>query len=217
MARPVWPPRYVNVPVTLLRDEQVPPAAFRFYCKLRALAWGEPTLHMELKRLFVETGLGQSQVYEYARTLRDRSGLLFRCADGVFECSFPDLEQIPEIPELPTLSLSKSKGKNTERGARSGKAGIEKSPIPAAIQAFRSIANRYPDKAVWPKIAAVVGEKPDDLERWQRTITGWIAAGHYKLNVGGMLDWYGQGRTSKAGPVVAVKPATNGGRMPDGV
>lgn len=218
MPRPTWPPRYVNAPIALLRDEHVSHAAYRFYCKLRALAWGEPTLRMELSKLYAEAELGQSQVYEYARLLRDRGGLLFRCADGVFECSFPDLLQIPAEAEKPTLSLLEPKTKNTVGGARSGKTGTPESPTPAAVSVFRSIARRYPDKAVWPQITAAVGESPDSLDRWGRTIEGWIAAGFYKLNVGGMLDWYAQGRTSKAGPVAAARPAASGnGRLPDGV
>lgn len=213
MPRATWPPRYVNSPIGILRDEQVSNAAYRFYNKLRALAWGEASLSIEMSKLFSETGLGQSQVYEYARLLRDRGGLLFRCADGVFECSFPDVVSLPDIPEMPTLSLSKTKNKNPAERGRSGKTG---SATPPAIAVFRSIAQRFPDKAVWVKIVAAVGEKPADLERWQRTIEGWIAAGHYKLNVAGMLDWFAQGRTSKVAP---DRPDQNSSpfRLPEGV
>lgn len=210
MSRPIWPPRYVNIPIPALRESELPNAAFRFYCKLRALAWGEATLTIAFDKLMKETGLSKSRVYEYAGLCRDRLGLPFHCAAGSFECSFPDLPDIPEKQELPTLSLSKPKSKNTAGEGRSQKTGMEKLPVPAAVQAFRSIANRYPDKAVWPQISAAVGDDPASLDRWQKTIQGWIAAGFYKLNVGGMLDWYGQGRTSKAGPLAPTKSNGNG-------
>lgn len=267
MSRPTWPPRYVNVSIALLRNDNVTNAAYRFYCKLQALAWGEPQLHIEEEALYRETGLRQSQVYEYARLLRAHAGLLFRRAGSAFEFSFPELapdplapdfvpakaesqtqipekaecengnsgkpgidrtqntrekRPIPENPELLTPSLSRAKSKNTGGGGDSGKPGKPKKvPTPAAVAAFRGIANRFPDKAVWPQITAAVGEKPDDLDRWKRTVEGWIAAGHYKLNVGGMLDWYRQGRTSKGAPASVTKnspPANGRGPMlPEGL
>lgn len=101
MPRPTWPPKYVSIPITALLADEIPHAAFRFYCKLRALAWKDrTTLSIKLTDLMTETGLSQSRLYEYARLLRDRNELLFHCAQGVFECSLPLVDgPIPEKQE----------------------------------------------------------------------------------------------------------------------
>jgi hypothetical protein len=91
MTDDVWPPRYVNVPVEIIRDSEITLAAFRFYCKLRALAWQKRTVRMAITELMEETGLSRTRLYEYARALRDRSALLWQCADDVFEYSFNPL------------------------------------------------------------------------------------------------------------------------------
>lgn len=208
MARPTWPPRYVNVPIPALRENDLPHGAFRFYCKLRALAWGEATLVIPFEKLLRETGLSQSRVYEYARLCRDHIGLPFHCAAGVFECSFPDLPDIPEKQESPSPSLPKSSSNKSKGERRSRKAGIDESAAPPAVGVFRSVVERFPNKATWPQIASAVGETPAGLERWRITIQGWILAGHFELNVGGMLDWYSRGQTSKGGP--ATPPKSNG-------
>jgi hypothetical protein len=86
--RPDWPPRYANVPVDVIKDDTIPPAAFRLYCKLRALAWGENTLAVDFDKLMELSGLSRTRLYEYARLLRDRTPLRWRVRGSVFECSF---------------------------------------------------------------------------------------------------------------------------------
>lgn len=204
MPRPVWPPKYANVEMAVLLDDHLPHGAFRFYAKLRALSWGEQTFSIQFARLMELTGLSQTRVYEYARLLRDRNGLLFRCAQGVFECSFPEAAPIPgmrELPSLPVLDGStpiKPDTKPESNGSRI--AGKRETAKPPAVEAYHAVSHRNPDKAVWPMIVSKVGESPEAIERWKLTIQGWIAAGHNKVNVKGMLDWYGRGQTEKPAP-----------------
>lgn len=60
---------------------------------------------------------------------------------------------------------------------------------PLAVQAYRDVTNRFPNKATWPLIAEV-GELEADLERWKNTIIAWIACSWNPSNVGGMLDYF---------------------------
>ena len=66
----------------------------------------------------------------------------------------------------------------------------KKAPAPVAVQAYREIVNRFPDKATWPLIAKTVGEAEDDLQFWKKVVTAWIGCGWNKLNVSGMMECY---------------------------
>lgn len=103
MPRPQWPPEYANVSVNVLLDESVPDGAYRFYSKLRALAWGEDTFSINFERLMELTGLSRTRLYEYARILRLRRGLLsYVVRNNAFECSFMPSGQNPEKRDLPS-------------------------------------------------------------------------------------------------------------------
>lgn len=88
MPREDWPPRYVNITVDMIRDDDLPQSAFRLGCKLRALAWGDPTLHMNFLKLLELTNLSRSRFYEYARALSVRTPLRWTVRSDEFECSF---------------------------------------------------------------------------------------------------------------------------------
>lgn len=217
----MWPPKYVNTPMALLLDDEVPNGAFRFGCKLYALAWGEPTLSIPIDQLMHHTGLRQSQVYEYARTLRDHHKLLsYDVRNGAFECSFPEMSEIPENPEMPIKYLNPLV-KNTVVKANSGKTGISgkvgKVVKPAAVEAFRSAAKCWPAKAQWPAIDSAVGADPARLELWGKVVAGYILKGWNPRNVAGMLEFFNRGEVPGAnGHAPASKP-TPGFRLPDGV
>lgn len=136
MPRPQWPPVYANVPIAALLDEHIPHGAFRFYAKLRALSWGEPTLSIPLAELMRLTDLSQTRVYEYARLLRDRNGLLFHCAQSVFECSFPDMREIPEKREMPNPLVKET--------AKTKKQPIKQEIPNSRISEKRESGNLYP-------------------------------------------------------------------------
>lgn len=101
-----WPKYYVNISVQVLRDDSLPPAAFKFYCQLRALAKGAPSLTMLLDDLYPVAGLSRTRVYEYARTLRVHGALLWRSADNSFECSFPLESRNPGLRDSPLIGSS---------------------------------------------------------------------------------------------------------------
>lgn len=103
MARPLWPPEYVNGSIHVLLDDSVPDGAYRLYQKLRALSWGEETLNINFERLMELSGLSRTRIYEYARILRLRRGLLsYVVRDNAFECSFDPAGQNPEKRDLPS-------------------------------------------------------------------------------------------------------------------
>lgn len=61
----------------------------------------------------------------------------------------------------------------------------DKPKRPPAVDIYRSVANRFPDKATWPLL-----ERVTDLEFWEKVVRHWIACGWNKLNVKGMLECY---------------------------
>lgn len=112
----------------------------------------------------------------------------------------------PSLSVLPTEKLKEREG----AVQKSGRKAQPKEPRPAAIDAFRAVSKRFPDEATWPNIVQIVGSESRNLDRWQETIRGWIAAGYRKENVAGILDWFKQGRTSKAVPPgLEARPTSN--------
>ena len=69
-----------------------------------------------------------------------------------------------------------------------------KDPPPPAVARYRSVTNLYPEKSLWPGIAEVIGEHPDDLDRWERVVKGWCAMGWNKRNVKTQLEYFRDGR-----------------------
>ena len=80
-------------------------------------------------------------------------------------------------------------------------------PVPVAVQAYREVVNRFPDKAVWGLVAETVGEKEADLEFWKKVVRAWIGCGWNKLNVTGMMECY------KRREIPGTKGATNATRQ----
>jgi len=83
-------------------------------------------------------------------------------------------------------------------------------PPPPAVARFRKATNRYPNKALYKGIAEVVGDDPDNLDRWERTCRAYVAMGWNPQNVKGMLQHYAENRIpgddrkggARASPVV---------------
>lgn len=133
MSRPLWPPEYVNSSVNVLLDNDVPDAAYRFYNKLRALSWGEDTFSINFERLMELTGLSRTRIYEYARILRLRRGLLsYVVRSNAFECSFapsganPGKRDLPSPLALTPIPSSKPVRKEQPKPVASRKTGIPK-------------------------------------------------------------------------------------------
>lgn len=205
MPRPLWPPRYVNSPLAVLLNDEISNAAYRFYNKLRALAWGDASLAMPMSKLVDAVKLNRSQVYEYARSLRDHRGLLsYAVRNDVFECSFADPVQNPENPDLLTLSFSSSQNNEEipprarRKSGKSGfpeKAGKSSKADPrtqhGAIQACRAVVGRYPPKEIYDDLITALGAAPD-LERLKNCRKEWVK--RYNPNAWTWaLEWYGGG------------------------
>jgi len=148
--RPDWPPRYVNVPVEMIRDEELPQTAFRLGCKLRALSWGDPVLRMKLSKLLELTGLSRSRFYEYARALSVRTPLRWAVRNDDFECSFnedlaesrkagrqsrnPGLQENASIKDLNTDSINTNTTASRKSGIpESGIAKVDYFPLATAL------------------------------------------------------------------------------------
>ncbi|MGI6259997.1 MAG: hypothetical protein ACOYKC_09095 [Anaerolineaceae bacterium] len=81
MARPVLPPKFVNVPVGPAYDPDLPDGVFRTYVQLRGLAWGKNRLDdVTIKEIMEVTGKSRSTIYGHLGILRDRGWLLFNSA-----------------------------------------------------------------------------------------------------------------------------------------
>lgn len=81
-------------------------------------------------------------------------------------------------------------------------------PPPSPIETYRTVANRYPDKATWPIIELTVGSEPDNLAFWEQVIRAYIGCGWNKLNVTAMLDFY------RRRVLPSTKPKEQNGRQP---
>lgn len=81
MAKPVLPPKYVNVPAGPAYDPELPDGVFRTYVQLRGLAWGKDSLDdVTVKQIMEVTGKSRSTIYGHLGILRDRGWLLFNSA-----------------------------------------------------------------------------------------------------------------------------------------
>lgn len=69
----------------------------------------------------------------------------------------------------------------------------QKKPTPEAVRVFRSNTHRYPPKAWYEVVETVVGDDPEDLERWGEVCHEWVGKGWNPMNVSGMLDCYSKG------------------------
>ncbi len=69
----------------------------------------------------------------------------------------------------------------------------ETAPKPAAVHVYRSVANRFPSKAVWSVIDQAIGDKKEDLDRFGEVVKWWIGQGYNPLNVNGIIDVYQNG------------------------
>lgn len=137
MARPDWPPEYVNSSINVLLDGGVPDAAYRLYNMLRALSWGDDTLVISFKKLMDLTGMTRTRIYEYARLLRLRRGLLsYAVRNDAFECSFIPVADRPEKRDLPSHTALSSKSPSKQEP--------KSKPIKAVNPEKRDKVNYYP-------------------------------------------------------------------------
>ncbi len=94
----------------------------------------------------------------------------------------------PGVPPLAPNPSSKDNPQESPRG---------KNRPPPAVEAYREGAHRYPNKALWARIAENVGEGAGALKAWQELVVEWIARGWNPANIAGMLQaWQAGGLTS---------------------
>jgi len=78
MPRPLVPPHYINVPVGIVYDKDIPPQVLATYIQIRGTAWGEDeTPEISVKKLMELTGKSRSTIYGHLGILRDSGWLLF--------------------------------------------------------------------------------------------------------------------------------------------
>lgn len=86
----------------------------------------------------------------------------------------------------------------------------ETAPKPAAVHVYRSIANRFPDKAIWDTLDQAIGDKQEDLDHFGEVVKWCIGAGWNKLNINGMIDVFNKGDKHGRSPVRKGQPSVNG-------
>jgi hypothetical protein len=96
------------------------------------------------------------------------------------------------IPETTTENTAEitTEGTPTDSPPPKKNKKLPEEPRPAAIDVYRLVANRFPDRAIWEGIGKTVSDSTADLERWEKVIRAWIAMGWNKTNVKGMLQYF---------------------------
>jgi hypothetical protein len=182
------------------------------------LGYHQTSRHISLTAMMTMTGVSRQGVIESAQEL-EKLGLIGREAEGgVTEWSLKIAPAAPlvnsvdqvvnsvdqvvnSVDQTGQLSRPPSKKETKKKHEKKTKEKKEGNPPPLAIQVYREIARRFPDKATWEGIDQAIGSDPAALDFWKQVITGWIGCGWNKLNVNGMLEFYRQKRI----------PTTNGG------
>jgi len=78
VTRPLVPPHYINVPVGIVYDKDIPPQVLATYIQIRGTAWGEDeTPEISVNKLMELTGKSRSTIYGHLGILRDSGWLLF--------------------------------------------------------------------------------------------------------------------------------------------
>lgn len=94
------------------------------------------------------------------------------------------------IARLKTGRLPKT-SKPKEKQSKPKPPSDERSKHPA-IQAFRSLRGKYPNKDVWDLVISVLGAEPDVI-RLKRCWLAWRAKNFSSENLGWLVDWYVNG------------------------
>ena len=92
VSRPLFPPRGLFVPITIIKDHSLPETVRFTWIQLRCLAWGRSeTPVLSMKQIVDILGKKQSAIYKHMAMLRDQGALRWRPAGcGTFIVSFPD-------------------------------------------------------------------------------------------------------------------------------
>ena len=84
-------------------------------------------------------------------------------------------------------------GKTVKTEKRVRRDRRDSAPVPGAVVVYREVSHLNPQKSWYDRLAEVVGESPEDLERWREVCMQWIGHGWKKTNVAGMLEYYQRG------------------------
>jgi hypothetical protein len=90
-----------------------------------------------------------------------------------------------EVTQAPAAQPSRKPS-----GEKSEDKPSKKNPPSAAVEAYREVRERYPNKAGMLLIDAA---GITDLELWKKCVAVWIGRGYKPTNIDGMLSWYRQG------------------------
>lgn len=102
-------------------------------------------------------------------------------------------KQLELVPPNDGQNPAEEKLKEVKKKGKGKGADAPDPPRHPAIDVYRSKARRFPDRAQWPAIERGIGTDEKSLERWGKTVEAYILCGWNKVNIGGMLEWYGRG------------------------
>lgn len=80
------------------------------------------------------------------------------------------------------------------------------SSVPASVAFIRQLTQRYPDKALWPRITQTLGENFDQA-KIRECYTAWVAKGYNKMNLSWLFEWYVKGVPQNGNGHQRIDPA----------
>lgn len=199
LPKPLLPPRGLFVPVGLIFDKLLPPAAKDTAVQLRALAWGQDeTPPLSLEQLTELTGKSQSTLYGHMRLLRLRGVLRWRPAGTteiivVFERAFwlsENLENVskklessnPAAGPNPAESDTFQFSRNLEKPVKDSRE-VNLLPDPKKNPPFQNSGKPESPppagtKAIQAEYVALLGYEPADWAAGEAAAAKWIGQHH---------------------------------------
>lgn len=204
------------------RGQRLPAEALETWLDFRALAWGRrETLELEFDMLRAKTGKARSTLCKHLALLTRWFGLRWQTRGGrvqVFFAEDPDpasekldgavrenlkdshldlkdsLVAISEsrFPEARLPEPSPAEAGSPAPRARPRRNRADPRTAHRAVQACRAITGHYPDKAIYDKLIAALGEAPD-LDRMRRCRLEWVERGYNPASWKWATEWYAAG------------------------
>ena len=141
---------------------------------------GEAIKRLEARKIIVVDRSNRTNLYSFQKDYGKWDGTQIRTGTG----------KRTSTQKRNETSAEKRTKDSTEKRTHNREGKTERQSPPLAVVAYREVASRFPDKALWDLIAETVGEKDADLDFWKKVVRAWIGCGWNKLNVTGMMECY---------------------------
>ena len=203
------------------RGRRLSAEALETWLDFRALAWGlRETPELDFDALREKIGKARSTLCKHLAQLTRWFGLRWQTRGGrvqVFFAEDPDpasekldgtvRENLKDSnldlkDSLVAISISRFSEAGCAKSEEAGSAGASR-PKPKrtradprtahpAVQACRSLTGRYPDKSIYDRLIAALGQSPD-LDRLRRCRQEWVERGYNPASWKWASEWYAAG------------------------